>query len=103
MFVSFFLDSSIPLFLSFWPLCSCGSCLGVTQIWVFRKLPGKSWLGQVSSSFCFRVRGYQWGYVGLGEIAGATYYSSDLTLDLQLDFCLALYLLSPYMGFFMAL
>lgn len=56
----------------------------------------------MSSSFCFLVRGYQWGCVGVEEIAAATFHSSDITLNLQLDSCVAMYL-SPHKGTSMAL
>lgn len=39
--------------------------------------------------------------MGLGEIAGATFYS-DSTMNLQVNSCLAMYP-SPHMGFSMAL
>ena len=42
----------LPSFLSLWPPLHCSRCTGVSQMWVFRKLPQKSRLDQVSSSFC---------------------------------------------------
>lgn len=49
--VFYCLDSPSSLFPSLCLLCPCSSCTGVSPKWIFRKLPRKSWHGQVFLPF----------------------------------------------------